>query len=293
MFSNRIISSGRFLSMPPSAQALYFHLGINADDDGVVESYQILKMTDSKPGDLEALVKKEFVLILNNELVVVILDWREHNLIRPDRKIDSIYKQLLEEKVPNYRLVEPKPRADTGVIPRQVTTGQPLDDQWTAQVRLGKDRIVNTPISNEMDTPSSEESESIQRIPVDSEGLPIEDKPKKAKAEKLGDMKENSPQFKLAYLWQEMASEASGLPKDKIPMSKFLFVLKAAIKREDLSPDEVKSIFKYFFQDKKIKDESKISIQLCLSETYISQWRIFKKKKDDNMTPWNLYDEDE
>ncbi len=126
--------------MPPSAQALYFHLGINADDDGVVEAYQVIKLTDSKPGDLEVLVKKEFVYILNGDLVVVILDWREHNLIRPDRKIDSIYKDLLEEKLPSISLIEAQPRADTG----KPSGGRSVDTQMSAQVRLGEVRIDNT-----------------------------------------------------------------------------------------------------------------------------------------------------
>ena len=34
MFSKEITNTDRFQSMKLSAQALYFHLGINADDDG-------------------------------------------------------------------------------------------------------------------------------------------------------------------------------------------------------------------------------------------------------------------
>ncbi|MDN7029780.1 hypothetical protein FIV28_02950 [Lactiplantibacillus plantarum] len=32
MFSNRITDSAKFLKMPLSSQALYFHLGLHADD---------------------------------------------------------------------------------------------------------------------------------------------------------------------------------------------------------------------------------------------------------------------
>ena len=39
MFSRRIINSAKFLKMPVSTQCLYFHLGLNADDDGIVEAY--------------------------------------------------------------------------------------------------------------------------------------------------------------------------------------------------------------------------------------------------------------
>ena len=39
MFSKTIVESARFIKMPVSSQALYFHLGVLADDEGVVEAY--------------------------------------------------------------------------------------------------------------------------------------------------------------------------------------------------------------------------------------------------------------
>ena len=38
MFSRKIVESDAFLDMPTSAQALYLHLGMEADDDGVVNA---------------------------------------------------------------------------------------------------------------------------------------------------------------------------------------------------------------------------------------------------------------
>ena len=38
MFSKKIVQSARFLKMPMTSQCLYFHLGMQADDDGVVEA---------------------------------------------------------------------------------------------------------------------------------------------------------------------------------------------------------------------------------------------------------------
>ena len=38
MFSKAIIDSDMFLDMPKSAQALYFHLGMRADDDGFLDN---------------------------------------------------------------------------------------------------------------------------------------------------------------------------------------------------------------------------------------------------------------
>lgn len=133
MFSKRITNSGKFLKMPISSQALYFHLGMEADDDGIVEAYQVMRMTGFTEDDLRVLVAKEYVKILNEDMVSYIMDWREHNLIRADRKIDSIYKDLLLQIVQDVEILEAKPRSDTKQL-----TGRPVDTQRTAQVRLGK-----------------------------------------------------------------------------------------------------------------------------------------------------------
>lgn len=39
MFARKVVESAKFLKMPSSSQNLYFHLGINADDDGIVEGF--------------------------------------------------------------------------------------------------------------------------------------------------------------------------------------------------------------------------------------------------------------
>lgn len=45
MFAKSVVESARFLKMPVSSQNLYFHLGMNADDDGIVEGYGNVKGT--------------------------------------------------------------------------------------------------------------------------------------------------------------------------------------------------------------------------------------------------------
>lgn len=134
MFSKTITNSARFLKMPVDSQSLYFHLCMNADDDGIVEAYSVLKITGSSEDNLRVLSAKSFIRVLNEDLVSHIVDWNEHNLIRADRKIDSIYKDLLLQIVPEIELIEPKPRADTGKI-----TGRTMDS--VGKVRLGKVRL--------------------------------------------------------------------------------------------------------------------------------------------------------
>ena len=146
MFSTRIANSAKFLKMPLSTQALYFHLGLNADDDGIVEAFPVMRTCGAAEDDLKILVAKGYAIILNEDLVTFISDWRENNKIRADRKRDSIYKDLLLRVVPGADLVEPRARADT----KKITggkNGQPMDVQRTdnglPKISEDKTREVN------------------------------------------------------------------------------------------------------------------------------------------------------
>lgn len=139
MFSKRIVRSAKFLKMPVSSRELYWQLGIEADDDGIVESFNVMRMTGATEDDLRVLVSKGFVQVLNEDLVAYITDWNENNKLRADRKVDSIYKHLLLQMNPDVQLIQAKPRADTKKL-----TGQVMDDQWTSNGphSIGKDSIV-------------------------------------------------------------------------------------------------------------------------------------------------------
>ena len=157
MFSIKIIDSAKFLKMPMSARLLYYDLGMRADDDGVVEAYNVLKMTGSTEDDLRVLLAKEYVKVLNDDMVTFICDWSEHNKIRADRKIDSIYKDLLLQVLPSVKLLEPKERADlkrrNTVNNEWTSNGQPMDSIGKDRLgkdRLGKDRLDEYKVSNEI-----------------------------------------------------------------------------------------------------------------------------------------------
>jgi len=156
MFSQRIISSAKFLKLPSESQALYFHLCMRADDDGIVEAYTVLRLVGVPEDNFKVLVSRNFVRPLNEDLVSYILDWNEHNLIRADRKINSIYKELLVQVLPEVDLIEPKPRADRGNINSGIK-GRPQkrDDNGTekGRHRLGKVRLGKVRLERE-DTPS-------------------------------------------------------------------------------------------------------------------------------------------
>lgn len=140
MISNSIVKSARFLKMPPTTQNLYFHLIMNADDDGVVEAFPIMRMVGATEDDLKILMDKTFVYLLNEDLVAYIDKWTEHNKVRAERKIDSLYKELLLRVVPNVEYRETRKKKDIGVIKNMSDKCQTNDGQMSAEDRLGKVR---------------------------------------------------------------------------------------------------------------------------------------------------------
>lgn len=139
MFSAKIINSARFLKMPIDAQNLYFHLGLRADDDGIVEAFMVMRLIGSTEDNLKILHAKGFVRILNEDLVTYITDWLEHNQIRADRKIDSIYKDLLIQIIPDVQLLETKERADRKRDDNGTSQGQPMGS--VSKDKLSKDKL--------------------------------------------------------------------------------------------------------------------------------------------------------
>lgn len=91
MFSQQITESDSFLDMPLSAQALYFHLGMSADDDGFVNSpKRVQRVIGANDDDLKLLIAKHFVIAFESG-VVVIKHWKINNFIRTDRYTPTVY----------------------------------------------------------------------------------------------------------------------------------------------------------------------------------------------------------
>jgi len=91
MVSNQIVDSDPFLDMPLSAQALYLHLLVRADDEGFTNSVKkVMRMIGSRDDDLKILIGKRFVLAFESG-VVVIKHWLIHNNIRTDRIIPTVH----------------------------------------------------------------------------------------------------------------------------------------------------------------------------------------------------------
>ena len=111
MFSKTIIDSDEFLSLPLTAQALYFHLSMRADDDGFINNPKIIqRMVGASANDMASLIEKGFVIPFESG-VLVIRHWLLNNYIRPDRKKPTIYQdelgQLMIDQSCRYEFYEP------------------------------------------------------------------------------------------------------------------------------------------------------------------------------------------
>lgn len=97
MFNKAITNSDTFLELPDSSQILYFHLSMNADDDGFVDNWKsIMRMTGTKEDDLKILIAKSFVIPFDTG-VIVIKHWRLNNYLQTDRKLATIHQEELKK----------------------------------------------------------------------------------------------------------------------------------------------------------------------------------------------------
>ena len=144
MFSKSITNSSNFLMMPQSSQNLYFHLGMNADDDGFCEHFSLMRMTDSKPDDLKILITKGYVHVFDDK-VLIVKDWKENNYLRNDRYTPSKYLAIYKDELD------------------KLSSGIPVVDKVATQVRLGKDSIEEDRKESlsYLDSLPKEESESL------------------------------------------------------------------------------------------------------------------------------------
>lgn len=132
MFAKTIIDSDLFLDMPMSAQLLYFHLAMRADDDGFINNpKKIQRMVGCSDDDIRILILKQFILPFESG-IIVIKHWKVHNYIRSDRYKPTRFEEknlvILDENMVYQVTTDCQP------------TGIPTVDKMDTQVRLGKVR---------------------------------------------------------------------------------------------------------------------------------------------------------
>lgn len=143
MFSKDITTSDAFREMPTSSQALYFHLGMEADDDGFLDNYKgLMRAVNATQDDLGILIAKRFLILFPSK-VVVVKHWLINNTVRKDRYSETKH---LEEK---RALIVKENGSYT-----DDSNGLPNGNQMATQKRIEEDRRGEDSKSENPDLPN-------------------------------------------------------------------------------------------------------------------------------------------
>ncbi|WP_249274517.1 replisome organizer [Candidatus Enterococcus clewellii] len=166
MFSKKITDTDLFLDMPLSAQCLYFHLNMEADDDGFLGNAKtIRRKIGASEDDLKLLTAKQFIIPFESG-VVVIKDWKIHNYIQKDRYNKTMFfeekERLSVDKNNRYQIMDTEciqdvsekneqnsqgrsevtPEASEPLVNKEcVHDGYSLDTQVRLELGKSKDRL--------------------------------------------------------------------------------------------------------------------------------------------------------
>jgi len=95
MFTKKVTDDDNFMSLSSSAQALYLHLSMAADDDGFCNQVSAsMFKAHASVQDLQALLEKRYIYQFENG-VIVIKHWRMANALRKDRYTPTAFKEEL------------------------------------------------------------------------------------------------------------------------------------------------------------------------------------------------------
>ena len=97
MINKALISKDCFLQLSCATQLLYFHLCLNADDDGFVDNaITLIKQLPVTVADLKTLIERGYVILLEDYLYVI-THWRMHNRIDKNHYIGTAYVDYMKK----------------------------------------------------------------------------------------------------------------------------------------------------------------------------------------------------
>ena len=97
MFTKKVTDDDNFMALSSSAQALYLHLSMSADDDGFCNQVSIsMFKAHASIQDLQTLLEKRYIYQFENG-VIVIKHWRMANALRKDRYTPTAFQEELAQ----------------------------------------------------------------------------------------------------------------------------------------------------------------------------------------------------
>jgi hypothetical protein len=151
MFHTTVVESDAFLDLPLQTQALYFHLGMHADDDGFVNSpKQIARKIRVPSTKIQQLVDAGYLLEFDG--VVVLRHWRVANTLRKDRMKPLQYPEFAAQLFiqTNGLYTFSGETGSKNLFEERSTIWQPSGNQMRPKVRedkISEDKISEDKIS--------------------------------------------------------------------------------------------------------------------------------------------------
>lgn len=97
MFTKKVTDDDNFMALSASAQALYLHLSMSADDDGFCNQVSIsMFKAHASVQDLQSLLERRYIYQFDNG-VIVIKHWRMANALRRDRYTPTAFQEELKK----------------------------------------------------------------------------------------------------------------------------------------------------------------------------------------------------
>ena len=95
MLTRKVTDDDHFINLSSSAQALYLHLSMSADDDGFCNQVSsCMFRAHASVTDLQALLDNKYLIQFENG-VIVIKHWRMANSLRSDRHKPTNFQEEL------------------------------------------------------------------------------------------------------------------------------------------------------------------------------------------------------
>ena len=165
MFTKKVTDDDNFMSLSASAQALYLHLSMSADDDGFCNQVSLAMFkAHASVQDLEALLSKRYVYQFENG-VIVIKHWRMANALRKDRYTPTTFQE-------EFKKLMLKDNGAYSLLLR-LPDGCQSDADCLPQDRLGKDSIDK--INNNSTESKSDHKKKTEIVYADVEAIPLND----------------------------------------------------------------------------------------------------------------------
>lgn len=152
MFDSALINQDNFYDLPMEAKALYFLLGMEADDEGFINPKKVLRLYGGTEDSIKILILKNYLIPFKSG-VVVITDWKRNNYLDKNKVKETIYveeksqldfdskseKYLLKNSDKTESLTEVKPKLNES-LPR------------IEEYRVEEYRVVENSITNNYST---------------------------------------------------------------------------------------------------------------------------------------------